>query len=388
MSNLEACIVGVGTAGIFRHATTSAVGLADVAVAEALDDCGLDRSAIDGLLVQIGSPRGADYDTLARLLSIRVRFASQTWSHGRFMATVIQHGALALSHGLADFVLCIGAFRSTAFGNHGTTTFPDFGEAIRDGGGPHSEDLAAGLAAPIGGAAMVTRQYLHKYGIDPSALRVIAQAQREHASRNALAIKKDLISDEDYDNASYVVEPLRVLDCSIPVDTAVAVVLTTHDRAVGLPQCPVRLLSFQGLSGGPQEYVFGPPGLGVNQVLNEADPPVNRRVFERADLTRGDIDMLHCYDGFTPQVLWTLERFGFAPAGEAAGWITQEGIGIDAELPINTSGGNLSEGHTNGWGHLREIVLQLRGAAGTRQVVGCRTAMWATTFGDAIIYGN
>lgn len=57
-------------------------------------------------------------------------------------------------------------------------------------------------------------------------------------------------------------------------------------------------------------------------------------------------------------------------------------------MPVNTNGGHLCEGHSNGWGQTLEIVRQLRGVAGDRQVAGCSTAMWATTMGDAIIYAS
>ncbi|MBV1902226.1 MAG: hypothetical protein KUG58_01160, partial [Marinosulfonomonas sp.] len=111
-------------------------------------------------------------------------------------------------------------------------------------------------------------------------------------------------------------------------------------------------------------------------------------VFANSNLRPGDIDTLHCYDGFAPQVLWTLERFGFAPVGQALDWIQGGRIGPGGELPLNTSGGHLSEGHSNGWGQTVEIVRQLRGTAGARQVPNCRNALWATTFGDAILYEN
>ena len=73
-------------------------------------------------------------------------------------------------------------------------------------------------------------------------------------------------------------------------------------------------------------------------------------VFRRAGVTPADVQTLHCYDGFSPQVLWTLERFGFCAPGEAADWIAGGRIELGGELPVNTSGGHLSEGHSNGWG--------------------------------------
>jgi acetyl-CoA acetyltransferase len=100
------------------------------------------------------------------------------------------------------------------------------------------------------------------------------------------------------------------------------------------------------------------------------------------------VDTLHCYDGFSPHVLWTLERYGFSPVGEVADWIQNGRIELGGELPVNTSGGHLSEGHSNGWGQTAEIIRQLRGEAGARQIPDCRLAMWATTFGDAVLFTN
>jgi acetyl-CoA acetyltransferase len=100
------------------------------------------------------------------------------------------------------------------------------------------------------------------------------------------------------------------------------------------------------------------------------------------------VGTLHCYDGFSPQVWWTLERFGFCPPGEAPDFVDDGRIELGGELPVNTSGGHLSEGHSNGWGQTVELVRQLRGQAGSRQIDGLHVGQWATTLGDSIVYGD
>jgi acetyl-CoA acetyltransferase len=152
----------------------------------------------------------------------------------------------------------------------------------------------------------------------------------------------------------------------------------------------VHVRGYQGIHASPDEFIFGAPGLGVNQAglfehqpLGAAEP-----VYRRAGVAQSEVGTLHCYDGFTPQVLWTLERFGFCAPGEAADWIAGGRIELGGELPVNTSGGHLSEGHANGWGHTLEIVRQLRGQAGERQIPGLEVAQWATTLGDSIIYSR
>lgn len=386
----QVAVAGIGTVGFGDFSESSAALMSHQALAAALDDGGLERADIDGLAVHIGSPRGLDYDEYAKLLGLEVRFASQSWSHGRFCATVIQHAAMALMTGLADAVACVATFRNSAFSRHGTAGFPGFEENFREGGGPHAETPHTGLLAPIGGAALSTQRYLHRYGIDRRKLAAVSIAQRNSASMNPLAVRRTRISAADYHAAPYVAEPLRRLDCSIPVDTAAAIILTRADRARDLRARPVLLQSFQGIAAGQNEFVFGQPGLGIQQRDVGDYQPLGglEPVFRKAGIGPRDVDTLHCYDGFSPQVLWTLERFGFAAPGEAADWVQDGRIELGGELPVNTSGGHLSEGHSNGWGQTLEIVRQLRGEAGERQIPDCRLAMWATTFGDAILYAR
>jgi acetyl-CoA acetyltransferase len=388
--NKAVAIAGIGTTGFGQFSDRSGASMANQALQAALDDAGLKRSSVDGLISQIGSPRGLDCDELARLLALDVRYASETWDHGRFCATVIETGAMALMNDLADVVVCMAVFRNSAFTRHGTQGFPGFEENFREGGGPHAEMPHVGLLAPIGGAAMSARRYFHKNGVPSDSLAAIALAFRGHAALNPLAAKRAPLSREEYLASPFICEPLRRLDCSLPVDTATVVILVRAERAKSLRQQPIYIESFQGLAGGPNEFVFGQPGLGINQrdafdyvPLGRAEP-----VFTKAGVTPDDVDTLHTYDGFAPQVLWTLERFGFAAVGEAADWVQGGRIELGGELPVNTSGGHLSEGHSNGWGQTLEIVRQLRGTAGERQIPVCRRALWATTFGDAILYAN
>ncbi|MDX6722010.1 MAG: hypothetical protein QOD73_414, partial [Solirubrobacteraceae bacterium] len=99
-------VAGIGTIGFGTFEDESLASMSDRAVAAALEDCGLARSALDGLFVHIGSPRGLDYDELALMLGLQVRYANQTWSHGRFGATVISTAAMALQCGMCDYALC------------------------------------------------------------------------------------------------------------------------------------------------------------------------------------------------------------------------------------------------------------------------------------------
>jgi acetyl-CoA acetyltransferase len=295
-----------------------------------------------------------------------------------------------LREGLASCALCIGAFRNSQFDRHGTPGFPDFGEAVREERGPHAEQPAVGLLAPIGGAAMATRRYLDTYGIAREELGAVAISMREWARDNDAAAMRTPLSAAEYAESQPVVDPLRLHDCSVPVDQATAVLLVRAERADDLANPPVRVLGFQGLPAGPNEFVFGQPGLGVNERDRGAYHPLgaSEPVFDRSGLGPADVDALYCYDGFSPQVPWTLERFGFCGPGEGCGALQGGRIAPGGELPVNTNGGHLAEGHSNGWGQTVEIVRQLRGQGGRRQVRNCEVAQWATSFGDSIVYAR
>lgn len=383
-------IVGAGSTGAGRFADRSAISLAHAAVSAALTDAGLDRSSIDGLAVHIGTPRGADYDTTAALLGLTVRYSCQSWSHGRFAATLVTNAALAIEAGLADYIVCVAAYSNSNFGVFGAKERPDFYESLREGGGPHAEAIHAGFTGPVAGAAMALQRYCNAYGVDREKLAAVPVTLRGHAQRNPAAQMRKSLSVEDYRQSRYIVEPLRLFDCSVVADGAVALILTTAQRARDCASRPVYLAGFQGINAGPNEYIFGQPGLGFNQaeVHDFRQRPLRNHVYEMAAVATGDVDLLYVYDAFSPLVWWTLERFGFCGGGEAADF-TQDGrIAIGGELPVNTNGGMLSEGHLNGWTHFAEAIAQLRGQAEERQVDGAQIAQWGTALGDSIIFST
>jgi acetyl-CoA acetyltransferase len=287
-------------------------------------------------------------------------------------------------------VLCLAAYRNTPSGTVGGRGHVYFDESLRDGGGPHAETPYAGLSAPVAGAALAARRYFHKYEVDPDKLSAVPLAIRGHAQRNPGAAIRKPLSESDYQRAPFIVEPLRLLDCSVVVDGAVALILTRDDRAADTPNTPVRILGMQGLGAGPNAYIFGQPGMGINDasLFDYQAPGAEDRVYRMAGVTPADVDFLQIYDAFSPLVLLTLERFGFCGAGEAADWVQGGRIAPGGDLPINSSGGMLSEGHLNGWNQFFETVTQIRQQAGDRQLSNAEIGQWGTALGDSIIFGR
>jgi acetyl-CoA acetyltransferase len=381
----KAAIAGVGNSKFGRRLMRSPIDLAAEAILGALDDCGLQREELNGLIVSFGSPLGADGDQLASVLGLNLRCYNQTWAHGRFTASCVQWAAMAVSAGLADTVACLAAvsfsgIRRPKMGGSGDR------EGAREAGGGHGEDPVYGMTSPGAGAALVARRYFDRYGANSRQLAAIPVAFRKHASMNPAAIMREPYSVDDYMASRYVCEPLHLLDYCLMNDGASCVIVTTAERARDLKKPPVYISGMQGLPGGHEEFIWAYPGFGVAQQSVFDYQAGLQAVYKMADISHNDVDALFTYDAFSILAWMALERFGFCKPGEAAAF-TQDGrIEVGGALPMNTNGGLLSEAHIMAWNHHVEIARQLRGECGPRQVKDCEIIQWANAYGDSLIY--
>lgn len=381
----KAAICGVGHSPYGRRLNRSAIDLAGDAIRNALDDAGLGRDDLDGLIVSFGTPIGADADTIAYTLGLKLRLYNQTWAHGRFTASCIQWAAMAVNAGLANTVACLATvsfsgFRKPMMGGAGDS------EGAREGGGGHGEDPVFGMTSPGAGAALVAQKYFTRFGATSHELAAVPVAFRKHAALNPAAIMRTPITVDDHQNSRFVCEPLHLLDYCLMNDGAACVIVTTSERARDLKKPPVYISGMQGLPAGRDEFIWTYPGFGVSQQDVFDYEPGLQPVYHMAGVTPKDIDALFVYDAFSIVVWTALERFGFCSRGEAAAF-TQDGrIELGGTLPMNTHGGLLSEAHVMGWNHQVEIVRQLRGECGERQVADARIIQWANAYGDSLIY--
>jgi acetyl-CoA acetyltransferase len=204
-------------------------------------------------------------------------------------------------------------------------------------------------------------RYRHLYDAPDDTLAPIALSNRRNAEVNPEAAMRKPLSYEEYMNARYVAEPLRLYDYCMINDGGVAMILTTLDRAKHLKQVPVEVVSMGSSSHLTSYYT-------ATDFFAASSRQAAAQVYSEAGLTPRDIDVVQIYDNFTPVVLFSLESFGFAPQGAGWKWIKDGRIEREGELPVNTSGGHTSEGYMQGWGLQVEAVRQLRGTAGERQV--------------------
>lgn len=373
-------VCGVGlTNGSFPDHTP--LSLAVQSFKLALDDSGLKRDDVDGVICM---SFGSDYDRLLEAVGSNVRYAYQGWSHGRFVSPMLQQAAMVVSMGMAKAVAIIHGRRGKAFGQ------PAEPEPWRQGLGPHGESPTYGALAPAFGAAIAAQRYFHMYGGGNPDLAPIAVGFRKHARMNPEALRRKPMTTEDYLNSRWIVEPLRLFDCCQNNDGGACIIVTSAERARDCRKPPVYISGMQGVHAGPQFHNLTLPGLGVAQqkVYKYVPAKEDLYAYQMAGITHKDVDLLLTYDAFTPLVLFALERFGFCGPGEAREFVKNGRIEIGGELPVNTSGGLLSEGHVAGWNLFIEAVRQLRHECGERQVKDAKIAQYGCFLGESIIFRN
>jgi acetyl-CoA acetyltransferase len=210
---------------------------------------------------------------------------------------------------------------------------------------------------------------MHLYGTTREQLGWLAVNSRRNAARNPAAAYRDPITLEDYLAARPISDPLGLLDCDVPVDGSVAVVVSASERAGDGPHPPVRVEAIGGASGdGAWDQRPDYPRMASADAAAE--------MWSRTDLRPRDVDVAELYDGFTFLTFAWLEALGLCGEGEAGPFV--EGghrIALDGDLPLNTYGGQLSAGRMHGYWVLHEALLQLRGTAGGRQVPGAEVAV-------------
>lgn len=359
-------IGGVGTTAFGKLPGRSAWSLQAEAVARAIEDAGLEKGDVDGLLTspQLQEPLLLHAEQLGHALGMRVNYLSQKSIGGATAVALVNEAALAVGAGLCEVAVCV-------FGENAKTGMPMlFGRAQMGRGQPPSDEIAYGLAGGPIMEARAARRYMHEFGVTHEMLGSVAVAFREHASRNPNATYRDPLTIEDYLANRFVSEPLRVLDCTIGAsDGGVAIVVTSAERARDLRK--------------PPAYVAG---IGVAGNLDGLDDPAHythyagarasQTAYRIAGLAPEDVDVAQFYDCFTSTVLVTIEDYGFCKKGEAGPFALEGSLRFGGRLPANTSGGMLSEANLVGWNVLAEGVRQIRGES-TSQVSGAETCIVA-----------
>jgi acetyl-CoA acetyltransferase len=210
--------------------------------------------------------------------------------------------------------------------------------------------------------ALNCRRHMELYGTTKEQLGWIALNGRRNAALNPLAVYREPMTMADYQGARLVSTPFGLLDCDVPIDGSIAVVVSAAEYGLDCPHRAVRVEAIGGSDGaGGWFHRDDYPKMAMSDATAQ--------MWSRTGLKPADLDLAELYDGFTYLTLAWLEALGICGDGEGGPFV-EGGVRIarDGLLPLNTYGGQLSAGRMHGYWALHEGCLQLRGEAGERQV--------------------
>jgi acetyl-CoA acetyltransferase len=378
-----ACIVGIGETDYAldyeRHrggaVSHDSYGYAATAFARALADSGVNKGEIDAVVT--AGP--ISDERICEVLGV-----NPAWTASADAGRAVIQAATWIASGLANTVALI-------YGNNQRSGGTQYGGPRATGGDGR---LSYVYYAPWGmtsqGAlyAMMFRRHMGLYGTTQEELGHIAVAERRWAESNPNAVMRKPMDIDAYLAARYVCEPLRLFDYCLVNDGGVCLIMTRPDRAADLAQPPVYVSGFASAELDVDATQLRPR---MVDFYRPAHDRVRAQVYEMSGVAQGDIDALQVYDSFTCHVLFALEGFGFCSEGEGGAFVATGALGPGGALPVNTSGGMLSESYMQGWNHQAEIARQLRGQAGARQLDGCSAIQYISDASGkcaSIIYRN
>ncbi|WP_123024339.1 thiolase C-terminal domain-containing protein [Mycolicibacterium stellerae] len=358
-----AAIVGVGCTEYTKRSGVSTLTLATQAIDDALADAGLDPRDVDGVACHRIAD-SADPALVAQTLGIpELRFIRDVFGGGSSCIAPLSAAATAVATGQARCVVVWRALNARSGARMS-------GAAAMTG---LSSDVQYWLPYQHVSApqqyAMFTRAYMHAYGVTAEDLGRVAIIQRDHAALNPRAMMRQPITMDDYLGSRWIAEPLRLFDCCLESDAAVALVVTSTQRSRDLRRTPVTICATA--SGGGNQLASN----HHRELTASGAARMAPRLYEAAGIGPADIDVAEFYDAFSPLVPLQLEAYGFCAPGGAASMIAEGATRIGGRLPVNTHGGHLSEGYVHGLNHVVEAVRQLRHECGARQVAGAQVAL-------------
>ncbi len=355
----KCAIVGVGETKYIRGSGVSTLHLAAECSRNAIADAGLTPKDIDGMILfHLGDPVYTD-EVAANLGIPELGWQLVVDGGGNNGCAVVATAGAAINAGLAHNVLVLHACNRYS------------GVRFGAGGGNNLMSPFGKVQAPQM-FALWAQRHMAQYGTKAEHFGAIAVACRYHAGFNEGALMRQPITMDDYMKSRMITTPLRLLDCCLETDGGAALVVTSAERAKTMKQEPIYIMGAAGNSWGPA----GEDADTAEEYCSLGSRYAAKRVFGMAEVTPKDIDVAGIYDCFTYTVLTQFEDYGFCAKGEGGPWVGDgKRITLGGEMPINTSGGHLSEGYVRSMNLMNEVVRQLRGQSGKRQVKGAEIGL-------------
>lgn len=357
-------IASAGMTALSFASGRSVLSLAVEACNEAIAASGIDRKDIDGVVTFSMYGDSVPSESVGGALGLGdLSYVMDFNQGGQSAAYMVMHAAMAVHCGLAKSVLVLRALN----GRSGIRV----GHEKASGGGTDLR-YPVGLVAYPQVQAMWARRFMIETGATESDLAAAALNASRGGAANPRALRRKSISETDYFASPYVTEPFRTLDCTIEVDGACAVLVTSLERARDLSLKPVVIAgsgwhSHQFDLDMASPLTYDKPGYNYGYHLRH-------RLYGLADLKPDDLDVASLYDCFTGVLLQNIEGFGLAGPGQSGQLLRRSLAGEDV-VAVNPSGGLLAEGYLHGMNLVADAVWQLQGRAGPTQVSDAETAL-------------
>ncbi len=362
----QVAIVGVGETPVGKVPGRSALWFNAEATRLALQDAGIDKRQVDGLLTcpSFVAPFHRMSVAVSEYLGIQPTFSNTVNVSGASAAASVSLAAAAVHSGLAEtVVVCCGDNMLSGMTRDLAV------KALVESRDPQYEAPFGLLVATT--FALTAQRHMSEYGTTREQLARVAVVTREHARRKPGAQMTAPLTVDEVLASKAITTPYHMLDCALISDGGAALVLTTAERARDLRKKPVYLLG--GGESYTQEHLFCAESLTTTGARISS-----RKAYAMAGVGPADIDVAGVYDCFTGTVIMMLEDLGFCKKGEGGPFVEAGQITYGGQIPTNTHGGMLSYAHPGipgGFFHIVEMVRQLRGEAGPRQVEGAELSL-------------
>lgn len=357
----EVCVIGVGMNKWGELWDKSIRDLFVESALLAIKDAGLDK--IDSMYVGcmtsglfVGQEHLASLlaDYLGRVPISSTRVESACASGG----LAVRCGFIEVASGMSDVVLVGGVEKMTDVSGDGATY------ALATAADQEYE-VFHGATFP-GLYALMAKRHMHEFGTTRDMLSAVAVKNHDNGSKNPLAQFQSKTTLEGVAKAVMVADPLTLMDCSPITDGAACAILASVDKAKEISKNP--LVKILGVGNATDRIA-----LHSRKSLTTLNATVeaSKRAYEMAGKTPKDVDFAEVHDCFTIAEIMVTEDLGFFEKGKGGHAALEGKTALDGEKPINTSGGLKSKGHpvgATGVGQIVEVVKQLRGEAGERQL--------------------
>lgn len=357
-------VLGVGMVPFGKYPSKTIVDLAWPAVKMAIKDANVAAADIDAAYcgtVFSGMMAGQRILSRVGLSGIPITNIENACSSS---SSAFRQAVIAISSNECDIALVVGVEKLTKFGG-GTLPLEE-----------EDWEVSQGMVMPAL-YAMRAKRYMYDFGLTASQLAMVSVKNRKHGSLNEDAQMRKPVTLEEVLNSRPIADPFTLLQCCPTGDGAAAIVLCSSRVAKQYRSNPIEVVASDLTSG---RYTNGFRDMTIPEITVRGA----KEAYEEAGIGPEDINVAEVHDAFSIAEILYYEAFGFCDRGEGGKILESGETSLGGRLPVNPSGGLLAKGHpigATGAAQIVEIVRQLRGECGSRQVEGAKVGLAHATGG-------